>query len=50
MKIYVKENGITFAGKAWEIKAALKKYMTTYETIKEWTNHNETKMYQPASK
>lgn len=36
MKIYIKENGITFVGKAWEIKYMLKKYMKEFHTIEEW--------------
>lgn len=36
MKIYIKENGITFVGKAWQIKYVLKKYMQQFETIEEW--------------
>lgn len=36
MKIYIKENAITFVGKAWEIKHILKKYMKEFQTIEEW--------------
>jgi hypothetical protein len=37
MKIYVKENGVTIVGKAWQVRAALKHYMRHFETIEEWS-------------
>lgn len=36
MKIYVSSKGITFVGKAWEIKNMLKQYRKHYKTIAEW--------------
>lgn len=37
MKIYVKENGVTIVGKAWQVKAALKHYGRSFKTIDDWT-------------
>lgn len=37
MKIYVKANGITLVGKAWEIRSKLRQYCNTYDTIEQWT-------------
>lgn len=37
MKIYVKENGVTIVGKAWQIRSALRHYMRHFETVKDWT-------------
>lgn len=37
MKIYVKENGVTIVGKAWQVKAALRHYGRSFQTIEEWT-------------
>lgn len=36
MKIYVHDNGITLAGKAWEIKQKLKEYGKEHEFVKDW--------------
>jgi hypothetical protein len=36
MKIYVHGQGITLAGKAWEIKAILKQYGKKHELLKDW--------------
>ncbi len=36
MKIYIRENGITFVGKAWQIKHLIKRYMKQFDTIEEW--------------
>ncbi len=42
MKVYVTSNGITLVGKAWEIKAKLKEYAKTYDTIAEMRNAEPT--------
>lgn len=36
MKIYVRENGITLTGKAWEIRQKLKEYGHEYKLVKDW--------------
>lgn len=36
MKIYVHGQGITLAGKAWEIKTILKEYGKKHELVKDW--------------
>jgi hypothetical protein len=36
MKIYVKNNGITFVGKAWQIKYMIKHYMKSFDTVADW--------------
>lgn len=36
MKIYVHEKGITFVGKAWEIKEKLKVYQKSFTYVREW--------------
>ncbi|MFA8438872.1 Z-ring formation inhibitor MciZ [Pueribacillus sp. YX66] len=44
MKIYIRENGITFVGKAWQIRYLLKKYMKQFDTIEEWiASHSQLK-------
>ncbi|HEU5138602.1 MAG TPA: Z-ring formation inhibitor MciZ [Bacillales bacterium] len=37
MKIYVKENGVTIVGKAWQIRSALRHYSKHFDTIEKWT-------------
>ena len=36
MKIYVHNNGITLAGKAWEIKRTLNEYSKEHKLVKDW--------------
>ncbi len=36
MKIYVHVQGITLAGKAWEIRRKLKEYGNKHELVKDW--------------
>ncbi|UYZ20650.1 Z-ring formation inhibitor MciZ [Mesobacillus jeotgali] len=36
MKIYVHSQGITLAGKAWEIQRTLKEYGKKHEFVKDW--------------
>ncbi|PWA13173.1 Z-ring formation inhibitor MciZ [Pueribacillus theae] len=36
MKVYIKTNGVTLVGKAWQIKYVLKKYMKQFQTVEEW--------------
>ncbi|HET7629187.1 MAG TPA: Z-ring formation inhibitor MciZ [Bacillales bacterium] len=43
MKIYVKENGITVVGKAWQVKSALRHYARTFQTIEQWTKSVQAK-------
>ena len=44
MKIYVHSQGITLAGKAWEIKTILKEYGKKHELLKDWVETvNQTK-------
>jgi hypothetical protein len=38
MKIYVHDQGITLAGKAWEIKQKLKEYEKQHKLVKDWIN------------
>lgn len=38
MKVYLKENGFTLVGKAWQIKYLLKKYGSKYETVQNWVD------------
>lgn len=36
MKVYVHGQGVTIAGKAWEIKAILKEYGKQHVLVKDW--------------
>ncbi|WP_081599662.1 Z-ring formation inhibitor MciZ [Halalkalibacterium ligniniphilum] len=36
MKVYVYRNGITIAGKAWEVRAKLREAKKNFETVNEW--------------
>ncbi|HAQ08663.1 MAG TPA: Z-ring formation inhibitor MciZ [Bacillus bacterium] len=36
MKIYVHDNGVTLAGKAWEIKRKLKEYGQEHKLVTDW--------------
>ena len=36
MKIYIGDNRITLAGKAWEIRSKLKEYARLYPYIQDW--------------
>ncbi len=36
MKIYIGDNSITLAGKAWEIRNKLKEYARMYPYIQAW--------------
>ncbi|PLT34799.1 Z-ring formation inhibitor MciZ [Bacillus sp. V5-8f] len=36
MKVYVFDNGIIMAGKAWEIKQKLKQFETKYTYVNDW--------------
>jgi hypothetical protein len=38
MKIYIHENGIVLAGKAWEVRAKLKESMIRYKYVEDWVN------------
>ncbi|WP_141433407.1 Z-ring formation inhibitor MciZ [Bacillus sp. 03113] len=38
MKIYVNQNGIILAGKAWEIRHQLKVYSQKHRFLKDWIN------------
>ncbi|WP_100407061.1 Z-ring formation inhibitor MciZ [Bacillus solitudinis] len=37
MKIYVREDGLILAGKAWEVRAKLKEAMKRYTYVSEWS-------------
>ena len=41
MKVFLKRNGVTLVGKAWQIKYLLKKYAQKYETLQDWVNANK---------
>lgn len=44
MKVYVKPNGVTLVGKAWQINYLLKKYMKQFQTVEEWiASHSQSK-------
>ncbi|RFU65614.1 Z-ring formation inhibitor MciZ [Peribacillus glennii] len=36
MKVYVLNNGIVMAGKAWEIKQKLKQFQDRYTYVNDW--------------
>lgn len=36
MKVYVKNNGVTLVGKAWQVRTVLKHYMKQFDTVEEW--------------
>lgn len=36
MRIFIHEHGITFTGKAWEIRAKLKEYSKKYQLVAQW--------------
>jgi len=36
MKVYVHEKGVTFVGKAWQIRQLLKRYQFSYHYVKDW--------------
>jgi DNA helicase HerA-like ATPase len=38
MKVYMKENGVTIVGKAWQVRNILKQYMKQFETVEEWVH------------
>ncbi|MDR4888806.1 Z-ring formation inhibitor MciZ [Bacillus sp. HNG] len=38
MKIVIGENRVALVGKAWEIRAKLKEYSRSYQTVQEWIN------------
>ena len=41
MKIHLLPNGFIMVGKAWEIRAKLKEYNRSFETVEQWVNaHN----------
>lgn len=42
MKIFIHEHGITFTGKAWEIRAKLKEYGRNYQLVAEWLSDMKT--------
>ncbi|MEH7388224.1 Z-ring formation inhibitor MciZ [Bacillus sp. JJ1521] len=41
MKIVIGENRIALVGKAWEIRAKLKEYSRSYQTVQEWINQGK---------
>ncbi|WP_081734248.1 Z-ring formation inhibitor MciZ [Halalkalibacter akibai] len=47
MKIYVHNQGITLAGKAWEIKAKLKQARASFDLVEDWVNSVHTESVKP---
>lgn len=43
MKVYVKNDGITIVGKAWQVRRLLHQYSQQFTTVVEWLNSKETK-------
>ena len=43
MKIVIGENRVALVGKAWEIRAKLKEYSRSYQTVQEWINQGKMK-------
>lgn len=41
MKIYVHNQGIILAGKAWEVRQKLKEYGKSYQLVSEWVEGNK---------
>ncbi|MFT4413262.1 Z-ring formation inhibitor MciZ [Fredinandcohnia humi] len=41
MKIVIRPNSITMVGKAWEIRAKLKEYSRSFETIQQWIDNGK---------
>lgn len=42
MKVYLKENGVTIVGKAWQVKRVLQQYMKEFDTVDQWTRSTES--------
>ncbi|MFC0473378.1 Z-ring formation inhibitor MciZ [Halalkalibacter kiskunsagensis] len=38
MKIYIHQQGVIMAGKAWEIQAKLKQMRASFHTLEEWVD------------
>ncbi|ARK29486.1 hypothetical protein BkAM31D_06235 [Halalkalibacter krulwichiae] len=53
MKIYVHNQGVIMAGKAWEIKAKLKQAQKSYHLVEDWVhavqNHPSAKRIASAT-
>ncbi|MBT2677631.1 Z-ring formation inhibitor MciZ [Bacillus sp. ISL-35] len=47
MKVYVHGQGITIAGKAWEIKAILREYGKKHTLVKDWVETVSKSMGRP---
>jgi hypothetical protein len=41
VKVYMRDNGVTVVGKAWQVKYILRKYMEEFDTVQEWIEHNK---------
>ncbi|MFS0822863.1 Z-ring formation inhibitor MciZ [Bacillus sp. 1P02SD] len=41
MKIVIGENRVALVGKAWEIRAKLKEYSRSFQTVQEWINQEK---------
>lgn len=50
MKIYVHEKGVTFVGKAWEIKEKLKVYQKSFSYVREWIDETTSGDYDKKPK
>ena len=50
MKVYIGENQLLLAGKAWEIKYLLKQYSYKYEYVKDWVSHHHSTPVNPTQK
>lgn len=50
MKIYVHEKGVTFVGKAWEIKEKLKVYQKSFSYVREWIDETTNGDYDKKPK
>lgn len=38
MKIYIQQNSVLMAGKAWEIKAKLQEAKKSFQTVQQWVD------------
>ncbi|WP_227935071.1 Z-ring formation inhibitor MciZ [Alkalihalobacillus deserti] len=49
MKIYVHDQGIILAGKAWEVKAKLKQAKKSFDLVEDWVEsvHRQTEVKSP---